>query len=180
MTKTAENSKVCVAMITTAHGVRGLVKVKSYTKQARDFASYGDLSDESGKRSFKAEIVGQTGDLFLVRLNGVSDRTAAEALRGVKLFVERKALPETKDGEFYYADLIGMTAKTADGKILGTVKGVYNFGAGDMLEIGDLADFLPFAESVVPAVDVQNKTLTVVLPEFVEVKPEKQDAESNG
>ena len=86
MTKTAENGKVCVAMITTAHGVRGLVKVKSYTKQARDFASYGALSDESDKRSFKAEIVGQTGDVFLVRLDGISDRTAAEALRGVKLF----------------------------------------------------------------------------------------------
>ena len=117
MTKTAENGKVCVAMITTAHGVRGLVKVKSYTKQARDFASYGALSDESDKRSFKAEIVGQTGDVFLVRLDGISDRTAAEALRGVKLFVDRKALPETSDNEFYYADLIGMTAKTADGGV---------------------------------------------------------------
>ena len=180
MTKTAENGKVCVAMITTAHGVRGLVKVKSYTKQARDFASYGALSDESDKRSFKAEIVGQTGDVFLVRLDGISDRTAAEALRGVKLFVNRKALPETSDNEFYYADLIGMTAKTADGEILGKVKGVYNFGAGDMLEIGNLADFLPFTDSVVPEVDVEHNTLTVVLPEFVEVKPEKQDAEDNG
>ena len=180
MTKTAENGKVCVAMITTAHGVRGLVKVKSYTKQARDFASYGALSDESGRQSFNAEIVGQTGDLFLVRLDGISDRTAAEALRGVKLFVSRDSLPETADNEFYYADLIGMTAKTADGEILGKVKGVYNFGAGDMLEIGSLADFLPFTDSVVPEVDVEHKTLTVVLPEFVEVKPEKQDAEDNG
>ena len=73
-----------------------------------------------------------------------------------------------------------MTAKTADGEILGKVKGVYNFGAGDMLEIGNLADFLPFTDSVVPEVDVEHNTLTVVLPEFVEVKPEKQDAEDNG
>lgn len=172
MTGLAENNKVCVGLITTAHGVRGQVKVKSYTKQPQDFASYGAIFDAAGRQSFKMKIVGRTGDQFLVQIDGISDRTTAESLRGTELFVERQALPLPAQGEFYYADLVGLTAKTADGKILGKVKGVYNFGAGDMLEIGDLADFLPFTETAVPSIDFSDNTLTVCLPDFVEVKPE--------
>lgn len=177
MTNSCEQKKVCVGMITTAHGVRGQVKVKSFTAQADDFASYGALSDEQGKQNFTVKIVGQAGDQFLVQIDGVKDRNTAEALRGVKLYVDRDELPDLDDGEFYYTDLIGMTAKTVDGKNLGKVKGVYNFGAGDMLEIGNMADYLPFTDTIVPHVDLVNKVVTVCLPDYVEVKPTAQAEE---
>lgn len=159
---------VCVAMITTAHGVKGQVKVKSYTKNPEDFAKYGALSD--GKKTFSVKVVGKIGDQFLVQLDTVKDRTAAEAMRGVKLYVDRSVLPELADGEFYYTDLIGLTAKTTDGKILGTVKAIHNFGAGDMLEIGESVEFLSFTNETVPEIDLEHKILIVSLPDYVEVK----------
>lgn len=159
---------VCIAMITTAHGVKGQVKVKSYTKNPEDFAKYGAVSD--GKRTFSVKVVGKIGDQFLVQLDTVKDRTTAEAMRGVKLYVNRNVLPELAENEFYYTDLIGLTAKTTDGKILGQVKAIHNFGAGDMLEIGENVDFLSFTNETVPEIDLENKTLIVRLPDYVEVK----------
>ncbi|MBR1778763.1 MAG: 16S rRNA processing protein RimM [Alphaproteobacteria bacterium] len=165
---------VCVGVITTAHGVRGLVKVKSFTQNAADFAAFGALSDASAKRSFNVQIVGSNKDLFLVQIDGVTDRNAAEALRGTELFVARSQLPETAQDEFYYADLIGMTARTPDGKVLGTVKAMYNFGAGDMLEINGVEDFISFSKQNIPDVDLKNRVITVCLPESVEAKPEER------
>ena len=169
------NDLICVGVITTVHGVRGNVKVKSFTRQGADFASFGTLCDASAKRFFNVKIVGESKGIYLVQIDGVTDRTTAEALRGTELFVARDKLPETEQNEFYYADLIGMTAKTPDGKILGIVKAVYNFGAGDMLEIDGVEDFVSFSERNVPDVDLDARVLTVLLPESVEVKPEKPE-----
>lgn len=177
MTDTVRNPKVCVAEITAAHGVRGQVKVRSFTKNAADFASYGALTDAAGSKSFTVKVLGISGDRFLVAVDGVADRNAADALRGQKLFVDRKVLPETDDNEFYYADLVGLTAKAVDGKVLGVVKGIYNFGAGDMIEIGNMADFLPFTKEIFPETDIKNGVITVRLPDFVEVKPEAQKSD---
>ncbi|MBO4520333.1 MAG: 16S rRNA processing protein RimM [Alphaproteobacteria bacterium] len=175
MTGTGERENlICVGAITTAHGVRGLVKVKSFTRNAADFAAFGELSDASAKRSFKVEIVGKNKDLFLVKIDGVTDRNAAEALRGTELFVSRSRLPETAGNEFYYADLVGMTAKSPDGSVLGKVAAVYNFGAGDMIEIEGVEDFISFCQKNVPEVDVKNREMTVCLPESVEAKPEER------
>ena len=175
MTASGEReNRICVGVITTAHGVRGLVKVKSFTRNAADFAAFGKLSDASAKRSFKVEIVGSNKDLFLVKIDGVTDRNAAEALRGTELFVSRSQLPETAQNEFYYADLIGMTAKSPDGNVLGKVMAVYNFGAGDMLEIEGVEDFISFCKQNVPEVDLKTREMTVSLPESVEAKPEER------
>ena len=175
MTGTSERENlVCVGAITTAHGVRGLVKVKSFTHNAADFATFGVLCDASAKRSFKVDIVGKNKDLFLVQIDGVTDRNAAEALRGTELFVSRSQLPETLEDEFYYADLVGMTAKSPEGKVLGKVAAVYNFGAGDMLEIEGVEDFISFCKQNVPEVDLKAREMTVCLPESVEAKPEER------
>lgn len=177
MTVCAErNNLICVGVITTVHGVRGNVKVKSFTRNAADFAGFGPLCDASGRRSFNVEIVGESKGVFLARIDGVTDRTAAEALRGTELYVSRDKLPETAENEFYYADLIGLTAKTSDGKILGRIKAVYNFGAGDMLEIDGVEDFVSFSQKNVPDVDLKNKTVTVCMPQSVEAKPEKPES----
>ena len=165
---------VCVGVITTAHGVRGLVKVKSFTRNAADFAIFGSLCDASAKRSFKVAIVGKNKDLFLVQIDGVTDRNAAEALRGTELFVPRSKLPETVENEFYYADLVGMTAKSPEGSVLGKVVAVYNFGAGDMLEIEGVEDFISFCQQNVPEVDLKNREMIVRLPQSVEARPEER------
>lgn len=165
---TETRKPVCVAEITAAHGVRGQVKVRSFTQKAEDFASFGALSDAAGKKAFTVKIVGRLKDFFLVSIDGITDRTAADSLRGTKLFVDRSVLPETDADEFYITDLVGLTAKTEDGKILGRVAGVYNFGAGDMIEIENMAEFLPFSKTVVPDVDLENGVVTVVPPVYVE------------
>ncbi len=180
MTVALENENVCVGVITAAHGVRGFVKVKSFTANAEDFAAYGDLRDASGKRCLSVEIAGRIKDCFLVKIRGVNDRNSAEALRGTELFVSRSQLPETAEGEFYYADLVGMTAKSPDGTVLGVVKAIYNFGAGDMLEIekpDSDTEFVGFTNKTVPAVNLKARELTVEMPDFVEVKPDGSDSE---
>lgn len=174
MTAADQNAKVCVGMITTVHGVRGNVKVKSFTQNAEDFVSFGELQDALGKRSFKMKIVGESKDQFLVSIDGIKDRTEAEALRGTKLFIDRDLLPETEENEFYYTDLIGLDVKTSEGNVLGKVKAVFNFGAGDMLEIENMMDFIPFSNACVPEVNMKEGFLIIKLPETVSVEqPQK-------
>ena len=107
-------------------------------------------------------------DMLVARLKGVADRNAAEALTNTRLYVSRDKLPKPAEDEFYYADLIGLTAQTASGEAFGTVKAVHNFGAGDLLEIepttGGATVMLPFTEATVPAIDLAGRTLVVAPP----------------
>lgn len=167
---TETRNLVCVAEITAAHGVRGQVKIRSFTQKAEDFASFGALSDAAGRKAFTVKIAGKVKDFFLASIDGVTDRTTADSLRGTKLFVDRSLFPETDEDEFYITDLVGLTARTGDGEILGRIKGVYNFGAGDMIEIENMAEYLPFSKTVFPEVDVRGGFATVVLPVYVEAK----------
>lgn len=181
MTAAERDEKICVGVITSAHGVRGHVKVRSFTAYAPDFAAYGDLKDASGTHSYAVKIVGELKDQFLVGINGVNDRNAAEQLRGVKLYIERSRLPETAEDEFYYADLIGMAVETPQGETIGSVAAVYNFGAGDVLEVkrpDSSTEFVSFTRQTVPAVDVESRVLTVCMPETVEAKPGRSGSES--
>jgi 16S rRNA processing protein RimM len=149
--------KVCLGVVVGAHGVRGTVRIKSFTAKAQDIAAYGALSDESGSRRFEATIEGFARGAVLARLSGVSDRDAAEALRGLRLYVPRSALPATKEDEYYHADLIGLPVETKSGAQLGTVRAVHNFGAGDILELRGVDGreiMLPFSAAAVPEVDV--------------------------
>jgi len=157
---------VCVGVISAAHGIKGEVKVKSFTESAAAFASYGPLWDESGARRFEMKVVGTAKDAIIASIRGVTARDAAEALRGTKLFVPRAALPETETEEFYYADLIGLRAERADGTALGTVVAIHNFGAGDVIEVkGDRVFDLPFTRELVPVVDVVGGRIVVELPD---------------
>ncbi len=156
---------VCVGVIAAAHGIRGEVKVRSYTEDAASFASYGPLWDEKGGRRFEMTVVGGAKDGVVASIRGVASRNAAEALRGTKLFVPRAALPALGGEEFYYADLIGLAAQLADGSPLGTVAAVHNFGAGDVIEIkGRTVLDLPFTRAVVPIVDVAGGRIVVEPP----------------
>lgn len=173
---------VCLGAFAAPHGVRGLVKVKSFTEVPEDLAAYGPLSDETGQRRFEIEVLGRSGGLVLVRVQGVGDRDRAAALRGTKLFVPRDALPPPEEDEAYYhADLIGLVAVTEEGVVIGAVKAVQNHGAGDLLVIrgaeGREID-LPFTKAAVPSLDLGAGRMTVVLP--VELEPEDGEEGERG
>ena len=149
--------RVCVGIIAGAHGVRGAVRVKSFTALPEDVARYGPLEDEGGERRLTLRLVGSAKGVVIARLAGVADRDRAEALRGLRLYLPRAALPATADEEYYHADLIGLEAALVDGTPVGQVRAVHDFGAGDTLEIarpkGQPA-MVPFTRAIVPIVDL--------------------------
>jgi 16S rRNA processing protein RimM len=162
--------RVCVAQIGAAHGIGGEVKLRAFTEDAMAITSYGPLETEDGSRRLEIEAVRRGKDHLVVRFVGVADRNAAEQLRHAKLFVARSKLPANEDTEtFYHADLIGLAARTGDGRELGIVVGIHNFGAGDLLEIRPAAGgptvMLPFTQEMVPAVEVAAGSITVNPPE---------------
>lgn len=159
---------VCVGVVVGAHGVRGALKVKSFTEDPADVASYGPVEAEDGRR-FKARVVGEAKGLVVVTLDGVADRDAAEALKGLRLHVPRSRLPVTEEDEFLVSDLVGLRAEAPDGSDLGTVKGVADFGAGDVVEVampGGGSLMVPFTLASVPVVEVAAGRLVVVPPVY--------------
>lgn len=178
--------RIAVGAVVGAHGVRGLVRVKSYTAEPEDLAAYGPLSDAAGRRRFRLTLKGRSKGLLLAAIEGVADRDAAEALAGTELYLERSALPALEDeDEFYYSDLIGLDALDQEGRSLGRVKAVHNYGAGDLLEIAGApggggregALLLPFTKAVVPEIDLAGGRLVVVPPGEVEAGPEEAKPE---
>jgi 16S rRNA processing protein RimM len=152
------NQRVCVARLGAAHGVRGEVRLWSFTADPAAVAEYGPFETADG-RVIELETLRPAKDFFVVRLKGVADRDAAERLRNAELFVPRTRLPAPADAdEFYHADLIGLAVVDATGAPLGTVVAMHNFGAGDLIEVrrADANDtvMLPFTEAAVPQIDV--------------------------
>ena len=172
---------VCVGVIVGAHGIRGEVRVKCFTDQPEDLGSYGPVQDESGQRRFKLRIKGVSKGLALVALNGVVDRNQAEALKGVKLYVDRSFLPALDEDEFLVADLVGCNAVSPSGEPLGAVSNVFDFGAGELLEIvgKDGAIMVPFTRAAVPQVDIGARLVVVEPPVFAPVEAgEREGTES--
>jgi 16S rRNA processing protein RimM len=161
--------RICVAQIGAAHGVRGEVKLKSFTADPLAVKDYGPLTTEDGAVSFVIEAVRSAKGHLVARLAGIGDRDAAEKLARTRLYVPRERLPPPAADEFYHADLIGLAAVTADGNEFGTVVAIHDFGAGDILELrptsGETTVMLPFNDACVPEVDLAGKRVTVVLPE---------------
>jgi 16S rRNA processing protein RimM len=170
----AGKARVLVGVIAAAHGVRGLVRVKSFTADPKSVAAYGELSDELGQRRFRLTLQGQAKEgVVVAKIEGVADRDAAEALKGTKLYLPREALPEiAADDEFYQADLVGLRVEARDGRMLGRVKAVLNFGAGDVLEIEGEGTglLLPFTKQAVPVVDLSAGKLVAEPPAEVEAR----------
>jgi 16S rRNA processing protein RimM len=149
--------------------VRGEVKLKSFTADPMAVASYGTLETADATRSFHIETLRAAGDGLVARLAGIADRAAAERLRNLDLYVPRERLPPTEDDEtFYHVDLIGLSAVTRAGQNIGTVAAIYNFGAGDLVELrpasGGATLLLPFNTNVVPVIDVAAGQIVVEAP----------------
>jgi 16S rRNA processing protein RimM len=164
---------VLLGEIGRAQGLKGEVRLWSYTQEPEAIAEYGPLQDETGAARLEIETVRSDAKGLVARLKGVTTREAAEALTGTKLYVTRDRLPEAGEEEWYHSDLIGLAAIDAAGAPLGTVTAIHNFGAGDLVEIapaaGGEALLIPFTESAVPEVDVKGGFIRVVPPsEFIE------------
>ncbi|MDB5379129.1 MAG: rRNA processing protein RimM [Rubritepida sp.] len=166
------DAKVLLGEIGRPHGVRGLVRVRSFTAEPEGLTAYGPLTDESGARHFALELLSAD----LARIDGVADRDAAARLTGTKLYVPREALPPAEDPEeFYLSDLEGLSAFTEAGAPLGRVHAVEDHGAGAFLVLeGPPERLVPFTRAAVPAVDLIARRIAVVLP--VEIVVDEQGA----
>ncbi len=168
-------------MIMGAHGVRGQIRLRSFTEEPEAIARYGALTDESGNEKFDLKLRGTIKDHFIGSLSGVTDRNQAEALRGTQLYVERDALPKPNKREYYEADLVGLEARDRNTQISGHVKAVHNYGAGPFLEIeptkGD-SFMLPFTDIYVPQIDLKEGYLIIDLPQGWLTKSNKAGASS--
>lgn len=172
-----DKQRVLIGRIGAPHGVRGEVTIQSYAEDPRAIASYGPVETEDGKRRVELKIVRVTTKGIVARIAGIDDRNGVEALKGLALYVERSRLPAAAEGEFYRADLIGLRVVDPEGRTLGSVVGVDNYGAGDILELRlegtRETELVPFADAYVPAVDLGAGTITIVLPVVVEAKEEE-------
>ncbi len=163
-----ENRKICVGMIAGAHGVRGLVRLHSFTEEPESIWSYGPFTDEDSERDFKIKMKSRAKDFFIAEVSGLSTKEEADALRGTKLYVSRTALPKIGKREYYEVDLVGLVVKDEKGKAYGQVLAVYNYGGGPFLEIGmnKMDSFmLPFNKTCVPEVDVKDGIITIDPPD---------------
>ncbi len=173
----------CVAIIVGAHGVHGAVKVKSFTQNPEDFSTYGPLLGADGEVILTPKNPRPVGKHFTMRSSQITTREQALAMKGTQLFVPRAALPEPEDDEYYYTDLVGLDVKTTDGKRLGRVSGVHDFGAGVMLEIQPMKSaesqnsfYHPFTKTAVPKVNLGSKLIIVHIEEPVMGRAPSQSA----
>jgi 16S rRNA processing protein RimM len=165
--------RICVAQIGAAHGLRGGVRLRSFTQDPAAVTSYGPLESEDGTRRFEIEALRPAKDHFVARLTGIADREAAEKLTNLKLYVPRDRLPPIDEADtFYHDDLVGLAAVTPDGAALGTVTAVHNFGAGDLIEIRPLGGgeslIVPFTDTAVPEIDMVARRMVVLAPTVIE------------
>lgn len=182
MSENKLQNPVLMGVIGAPHGVKGQVRVKSYTGDPLALGDYGPLYDSAGKR-FVVSDIRAAKNVVVVTFQGVAGRSAAEALNGVELFIERDQLPDEAldEDEFYVDDLVGMDVLDEAGTQIGTVMTVQNFGAGDMIEVSPMMAngsfspktvFYPFTKLVVPEIDFEAHALTLVAPPEVTVAPE--------
>ena len=157
---------VCVGVVARPHGLRGEVHIRSYTADPADLGAYGPLYDERGERTFRVHVQRVAKGQVVARVDGIENRSAAEALKGRHLYVPRTALPEPGEEEYYHADLIGLRAELVGGRVLGTIRAIYDFRAGDVLEIARGKDvvMVPFTRAVVPEVNVARGRIVVDPP----------------
>ena len=161
---------ICVARIGAAHGVRGAVKLWTFTEDPFAVKRYGPLATKDGTRSFEVATAREAKGHLVATLKGIATREDAERLNGIELYIARDRLPATDDNEYYHADLIGLAAVTSAHEPLGRVIAIHNFGAGDIIEIAPphaATMLLPFTNAVVPTVDLAGGRVVIELPQEI-------------
>ena len=176
-----QSDLVLVGEIGAAQGLKGEVRLRSYTQDPADIGAYGPLRNEAGTETIEIERVRVTPKAVIARIKGVTTREAAEALNRTRLYIARDALPKAADDEWYVADLIGLTAVSPDGAPIGTVAAVHNFGAGDIVEIAPAevgpSRLIAFTDDTVPEVDVAGGRLVLIPPEELEAAEDDEDSD---
>jgi 16S rRNA processing protein RimM len=171
---------ICVARIGAAHGVRGAVKLWTFTEDPLAVKRYGPLTTKDGTRQFEVATAREAKGHLVATLKGVATREEAERLNGIELYIAREKLPATDEDEYYHADLIGLAAVNAANEPIGRVTAIHNFGAGDIIEIAPphgTTMLLPFTNAVVPTVDLAGGRVVIVLPDEIDGDdPTKADA----
>jgi 16S rRNA processing protein RimM len=170
-------AQICIARIGAAHGVRGAVKLWTFTEDPLAVKAYGPLVTKDGARSFEVATAREAKGHLVATLKGIATREDAERLNGVELYIARERLPATDENEYYHADLIGLAAVTPANEPLGRVTAIHNFGAGDIIEIappGGATLLLPFTNAVVPSVDLAAGRVVIELPEEIEGDGEEE------
>jgi len=174
-------AQICIARIGAAHGVRGAVRLWTFTEDPLAVKRYGPLATRDGTRQFEVTHAREAKGHLVATLKGVTTREDAERLNGVELYIAREKLPVAGEDEYYHADLIGLAAVTSADQPLGRVIAIHNFGAGDIIEIAPpqgATMLLPFTNAVVPTVDLAAGRVVIELPD--EIDGENQAAEGNG
>lgn len=167
-TSVPKEGLICVGVIGAARGLRGDLRVKSYTADVEALGDYGPLTDETGTKTFELKVTGQQKGQVLVRIKGVNDRNGADALQGQALYIERSRLPEPEEDEFYFSDLVGLKAERVDGAPFGDVLEADDFGGGPFLEIaapGHGRVLVPFTKACVPVVDIAGGRVVIDPPD---------------
>jgi len=163
----SSKNRACLGAFAGAHGVKGEAKVKSFAEEPANIASYGAVETEDGGRQFTLTIIRTLkADLLLVRAPEIQSREDAESLKGARLYVDRDKLPAPDEDEFYLDDLVGLAVVDENDQLLGLVNAVYDFGAGDMIEIKNIPDIkgvrlVPFTKEDIPTVDIKAGQITV-------------------
>jgi 16S rRNA processing protein RimM len=162
---------ICVARIGAPHGVRGAVKLWTFTEDPLAVKRYGPLATKDGARWFEVTHAREAKGHLVATLKGIATREDAERLNGIELYIARKKLPETDADEYYHADLIGLAAVNVADQPIGRVIAIHNFGAGDIIEIAPpngATMLLPFSNAVVPTVDLAKGRVVIELPAEIE------------
>jgi 16S rRNA processing protein RimM len=164
-------ASICIARIGAAHGVRGAVKLWTFTEDPLAVKRYGPLTTKDGARQFEVASAREANGHLVATLKGVATREEAERLNGLELYIAREKLPATDEDEYYHADLIGLAAVTVANEPIGRVTAIHNFGAGDIIEIAPphgATMLLPFTNAVVPTVDLAKGHVVIVLPDEID------------
>jgi len=167
-----KNTLTKIAVITSAHGVRGQVKIHALNGDPETLVSY-PLTDATGKRPYKLTRHGIKDNLLIASIEGLTDRNEAERLKGTALYAPATALPANAENQWDYAELIGLEARLENGKSFGRVTAVHNFGAGDILDIektGGDSEMLPFTDDFVGDIHPKDGYLIVFPPDYLEAK----------
>jgi 16S rRNA processing protein RimM len=173
--------QLCVGKILGAHGLRGLVRLRSYTEIPEAIATY-PLTTADGRR-IKLALKSKAGEEYVAAIEGCDSKEQADALRGHELLTDRSALPQPTAKEYYHADLIGLPTRDLAGKVLGSVAALHDFGAGGMLEIqpveGKQSFMLPFRDAFVPVIDLEQGFVVIDPPaDWLKPKTEKPKAKT--
>lgn len=173
--------RIPLGIVSGVRGLAGELRIRTFTENPEDIAAYGPLTDEAAERRFDIVSVTPAKDGVVARIAGINDRAAAEALKGMRLYVDRAALPRPEAESWYHCELIGLEVAGLDGVKLGRVEAVQNYGAGDLLEIAfagrRVTELVPFTKAFVPGVDLATGRITVALPENFFAPGEREEGD---